>query len=220
MAEPKDEKQTEEQEVSQKDLFGELEKNDVKVEDSTAEQMKENILSDKGGSNFLGIGVHDVVVSSVELTKASTGTFGLQFNVENEDGQGRVKMWLSEAALPYTIENVSRLVVHNAEADKKDAARNMMSNIISAKELFNTVQAILAELEKKKKPFTAYLSIRERADGSTYKDKNGVERASTESNLLSYRPKETPTQSVVKATGGEVVTKNDGSGIDISNLPF
>lgn len=204
--------------AEQTDLFGELEKNDVVVEDSAAETMKENILNDRGGANYLGIGVHDVTVTSVELTKASTGTLGIQFNVENEDGQGRVKMWLSEAALPYTIENISRLMVHNAADDKKDAARNHMSNIVSAKELFETVQETI-KVRGTKLPFKAFLSIRERADGSTYTDKNGVERASTESNLLSYRPKETATQSVAKATGGEVAAGEEKEDL-LKGLPF
>jgi len=202
--------------AEQKDLFGELEKNDVQVADDAAEKMKENIMTDKGGGNYLGIGVHDVAVTSVELVKASTGTLGIQFNVENEDGQGRVKMWLSEAALPYTIENISRLVVHNAAGDQKEAARTMMANIVSAKSLFKTVQLILVELEKNKKPFVAHLSIREARDGSVYTDKNGVERASTESNLLSYRPKETSTQAAIAATGGELVADKD----TINGLPF
>jgi len=201
--------------AEQKDLFGELEKNDVKVADDAAEKMKENIMTDKGGANYLGIGVHDVAVTSVELVKASTGTLGIQFNVENEDGQGRVKMWLSEAALPYTIENVSRLMIHNADEDKKDAARNFMSNIVSAKSLFETLVETL-KVRGEKKPFTAFLSIREAKDGSVYTDKNGVERPSTESNLLSYRPKETSTQAVIAATGGELVADKD----TINGLPF
>lgn len=199
--------------AEQKNLFGELEKNDVKVAEDAAEKMKENILNDRGGANYLGIGIHDVTVTSVELVQASTGTMGIQFNVENEDGQGRVRMWLSEGALPYTIENISRLVVHNAEEAKKEAARNMMANIVSAKELFTMVQSILATLAEKKTPFTGFLSIREAKDGSTYKDKNGVDRPSTESNLLSYRPKETAVQSAVAATGGELV-------VDGVELPF
>lgn len=205
----------------QKDLLGQLEKNDVKVDKEAAEKMKDNIINDKGGGSYLGLGVHDVAVSGVELTQARTGTMGIKFSVENEDGKSDVTMWLSEGALPYTIENISRLVVHNAEADKKDAARNMMSNIVSAKELFSKVQEILATLEKKKTPFTCYLSIREAKDGSTYTDKNGEEKASLERNLLSYRPKETPTQSVAKATGGEAIVPTDKNGKpDISGLPF
>jgi len=199
--------------AEQTDLFGELEKNDVKVADDAAATMKENIMKDRGSANYLGIGVHDVAVTSAELVKAGTGTMGIQFNVENEDGQGRVRMWLSEGALPYTIENVSRLMVHNAPTDKKDEARNYMANIVSAKDLFNTVAETL-KVRKEKNPFVAVLSIREAKNGSTYTDKNGVERPSTESNLLSYRPKETPVQSAVAATGGELIAA------DGSELPF
>lgn len=205
-----------EEEKLQASLFGELEKSDVKVTKEAAEVMKENILKDKGSASYLGIGVHDVTVTGAELVKAGTGTLGIQFNVENEDGQGRVRMWLSEGALPYTIENVSRLLVHNAADDKKDEARNFMSNIVSAKELFTVVTDTLKARAANKKPFVAVLSIREAKDGSTYTDKNGVERVSTESQLLSWKPKETTVQSVVTATGGEVVSDKD----ILSGLPF
>lgn len=198
----------------QQDLFGELEKNDVSVPKDAAEKMKDNILNDKGGANYLGIGIHDVTVTAVELVQAKTGTMGMKFLVENAEGKSDVSMWLSEGALPYTIENVSRLVVHNAEEAKKDAARTMMSNIVSAKELYNVVQEILATLEKKKTPFVAYLSIREDKNGATYKDKDGNDKPSLDRNLLSYRPKETPVQSAVAATGGTLLA-DDGT-----ELPF
>ena len=204
-----------EQEVTQADLLGQLEKDNVKVDKSTAEVMKEKILSDTGGKSYLGIGVHEVTVTGVELAQAKTGTLGLQFNVENEDGQGRHKMWLSENALPYTIESVSRLLVHNAAEDKKDEARNYMSNIVSAKEVYAVMVNTLAAREKTGKPFEAVFTISPAKDGSTYTDKNGVERPSTETKLLSYRPKETAVQAVVQATGGEALPKDV-----LGNLPF
>lgn len=203
--------------AEQKDLFGELEKNDVKVEKETAEKMKDNILNDKGGGNYLGIGVHEVVLTAVELVQAKTGTMGIKFLVENADGRGEVSMWLSEAALPYTIENVSRLMVHNAAKDKKDEARTFMSNIVSAKELYETIVQTLEVRKKTKAPFQCWLSIREDRNGATYKDKDGNEKPSLERNLLSYQPKETPVQSAVKVTGGEVVSKDE---LNINNLPF
>ena len=197
-------------------LFGELEKNDVKVADDAAEKMKENILNDKGGQNYLGIGVHEVQVTSVELTKAKTGTLGIRFNVENADGRSDATMWLSEAALPYTIENVSRLFVHNAPDDKKADARQHMANINSAKALFDTVTEALKARAKLKKPFMVYLSIAEDKSGRTYTDKNGEEKPSLTRNLLSYRPKETPVQTVAKTLPGAEPATN----IDLSELPF
>lgn len=203
-------------EKSQADLFGQLEKNDVTVDKDKAAEMKENILNDKGAANYLGIGVHEVEVVSIEITEAKTGTLGIKFNVENADGKNDVTMWLSEAALPYTIENVSRLVVHNAEDAKKDAARTMMANIVSAKDLFNTLKEVIETLAKKKTPFSCYLSVREARDGSTYTNSQGEEKPSLERNLLSYRPKETPTQAAIAVTGGEVVADKD----TINGLPF
>lgn len=202
--------------AEQKDLFGELEKSDVKVADDAAEKMKENILNDKGGANYLGIGIHDVEVTSVELTKASTGTLGIKFNVENDEGRSDVTMWLSEAALPYTIENVSRLLVHNATEANKEAARNHMSNVVSAKELYEVVTTTLEARAKNKAPFVAVLSISEDKSGRTYTNKDGEVKPSLVRNLLSYRPKETAVQSAVAATGGELVADKD----TIDGLPF
>lgn len=200
--------------AEQADLFGELQETDVKVADDKAAEMRENILKDKGGANYLGIGVHEVEVTSAELTKAKTGTLGIRFNVENADGRSDVTMWLSEAALPYTIENISRLLVHNATDKNKEAARNHMANVVSAKELYEVVTTTLEARVKNKAPFVAYLSIREDQSGRTYTDKNGEEKPSLTRNLLSYRPKETPVQSAVAATGGELLAA------DGTELPF
>lgn len=213
MAQTEDEKA---KAAEQTDLFGELEANDVKVADDAAEKMKENILNDKGGANYLGIGIHDVEVTSVELTKASTGTLGIKFNVENDEGRSDVTMWLSEAALPYTIENVSRLLVHNATEANKEAARNHMSNVVSAKELYEVVTTTLEARAKNKAPFVAVLSISEDKSGRTYTNKDGEVKPSLVRNLLSYRPKETAVQSAVAATGGELVADKD----TIDGLPF
>lgn len=201
-------------EVTQRDLFGQLEKSDVKIDKDAAAKMKENILNDKGSVNYLGIGIHDVTVTSVELTQAKTGTLGMKFLVENADGKSDVTMWLSENALPYTIENVSRLLVHNAAEDKKDEARNFMSNIVSAKDLFNAVSETLKTRAQNKKPFVAVLSIREDQSGRTYTNANGETKPSLTRNLLSYRPKETTVQSAVQATGGELLAE------DGTSLPF
>lgn len=213
MAQTEDEKAKAAEQV---DLFGELEANDVVVADDAAEKMKDNILNDKGGANYLGIGIHDVTVTSVELAKASTGTLGIKFNVENEDGRSDVTMWLSEAALPYTIENVSRLLVHNATEPNKEKARNHMSNVVSAKELYEIVTVTLEERAKNKAPFVGVLSISEDKSGRTYTNKDGEVKPSLVRNLLSYRPKETPVQSAVAATGGELVADKD----TIDGLPF
>lgn len=206
--------------AEQKDLFAELEKNDVKVADDAAAQMKENILNDKGGANYLGIGVHEVVVTGVELTKASTGTLGMKLLVENDEGRSDVTFWLSEAAIPYSIENISRLMVHNALTDeKKEKARVHMSNITSAKELFDLVKQTLEVREREKLPFQAFLSIREDQSGRTYTNKDGEEKPSLVRNLLSYKPKETVTQSVAKATGGEVAAGQEKEDL-LKDLPF
>lgn len=198
--------QTEEEKL-QASLFGELEKSDVKVASDKAAEMKENILKARAGGSYLGLGIHDVFIQSVELIKANSGTIGMRFNVENPDGKNDATFWLSEAALPYTIENVSRLVVHNTPEEKKDDARNFMSNIVSAKEVFEIAKAKLTG-------GVAVLSVRE-SKTQTYTDtKTGEIKPSLEKNLLSYRPKEDTQQSAAKAMGGGAPV-DDKTKIDI-----
>jgi hypothetical protein len=192
----------------QKDLLGQLAKNDVTINKKAAEKMKGEILT-ASTSRWLGVGVHEVFIQAVELVQAKTGTMGMKFIVENDEGKGEVTMWLSEGALPYTIKNVSGLVVHSTDADKKDKARTFMANVVSAKELFDIAKDKLIQAQ-------CWLSIRESRDGSTYTDKNGEQRPSLDRNLLSYEPKQTPTQTVAKATGGEVVVDED----ILKNIPF
>lgn len=210
MAQTKEEKDAAAEQAS---LFGELEQNDVKVADDKAAEMKENILKARAGGNYLGIGIHDVFIQSVELFKANSGTLGIRFNLENEDGKNDVAMWLSEGALPYTIENVSRLVVHNTPEDKKADARNFMSNIVSAKDLFEVAKEKLTD-------GVAVLSIREAKDGSTYKDKDGNDKPSLDKNLLSYRPKESPAQAVTSVMGGGTAVTPPKDGEKKLDIPF
>lgn len=194
-----------EQETSQADLLKQLEKSDVKVAGDKVSEMKENILKAESGGAWLGLGVHDVFIQSIELTQAKTGTLGMKFTVHNEDGKNEVTFWLSEAALPYTIENVSRLVVHNTTEAKKDAARNFMSNIVSAKELLKVAQEKLID-------GVAVLVVKE-SKTQTYTTKTGEVRPSTERSLQSWKPKETDKSKVEKTMG-------QTSDIDLSELPF
>lgn len=200
-----------EEEKLQKELLKELENNDVKVAKGAAAKMKENILNDNSG-NWLGLGVHEVSVDKIELTRAKSGTLGMEFTVSNADGKATVTMWLSEAALPYTIENCSRLVVHNAEQDKKDSARNFMSNILSAKELFDTMVKMLDQRKKAKKEFTCWASIRE-SKTQTYVNKEGNTVPSIERSLLSFKPKED-----AKAVATEMLDNSED--VDLSEVPF
>lgn len=199
------------EEKLQKELLKELGNNDVKVAKDAAAKMKENILNDNNG-NWLGLGVHEVSVDKVELTRAKSGTLGMEFTVSNADGKATVTMWLSQAALPYTIENCSRLVVHNAEQDKKDSARNFMSNILSAKELFDTMVKMLEQRKKAGKEFACWLSVKE-SETHTYINKNGEEVPSIERSLLSFKPKEKAKTAVEKMI-------DDSEDVDLSEVPF
>jgi hypothetical protein len=199
--------QTEEEKL-QASLFAQLEKEDVKVADDKVAQMKENIEKASTGQSWLGLGVHEVFVKSIELTQAKTGTLGMKFTVENEEGKNEVTKWLSEGALPYTIENVSRLIVHNTPEDKKTAARNHMANIVSAKDIVAIAKEKLIEGQ-------VWLSVKDKGD--TYTDtKTGELKPSYDRDLLSYKPKQTQEQAVA-----ELVSKSkDASPEEKLNIPF
>lgn len=198
-----------EDEKLQASLFGELEKTDVKVSGDAAEKMKENIVNDRGSSNYLGLGVHEVFIQKIELVKANSGTLGMRFDVENADGKNDATFWLSEAALPYTIENVSRIVVHNTPEADKEKARNYLSNITSAKEIFNVAKEKLID-------GVCYLSVKE-SKTQTYTDKNtGEIKPSLEKNLTSWKPKEDVQQAAAKAVGGGTPISEEAK----SEIPF
>jgi len=189
----------------QKQLEDALAKSDVKVAGDAADKMKENILKARDGMPWLGVGVHTVTITNVELTQAKTGTLGVKFTVTNSEGKNEVTKWLSEGALPYTIENLSAIAVHNAPEDKKADIRNAMTNVNGAKQVYDIAKAKFVG-------YQCWLSVKE-STTQTYTDKNGVERPSQEKNILSYQPKETPAQYAAKV--------EDGSNpVDLSALPF
>lgn len=187
---------------------------DTKITDEQAKEMEENIMKDDF-KQYLGIGIHEVEVDSVELFEAKTGSVGIKFNVSNDEGESDVVFWVTQGALPYTIENISRLMVHNAREEKKDDARKMMRNTRSAKELWDIVEATIQARKKQKLPFKGYLSVRY-DEKNTYTSKTGEEKPSIVRNLMAYRPKETPSQA--KAVAKDVVEKSDK--VDLADLPF
>lgn len=187
-----------EEEKLQASLFAELEKADVKVSGDAAEKMKENIVSARDGGSFLGVGIHDVFINSIELIKANSGTLGMRLNVENEDGKNDATFWLSEAALPYTIENVSRLIVHNTPVDKKTDARTFMSNIVSAKQLL--------EVAKEKLIGGVGVLVISESKTQTYTNTTtGEIKPSLEKSLQTWKPKADAQQAAAAVVGGGAV---------------
>lgn len=189
----------------QKDLEAQLATSDVKVDSNATEKMKENILKSGSGEPWLGLGVHDVKITSVELRQAKTGTLGMNISVANDDGKNEVTMWLSERALPYTIENVSQIGVHNTPELKRAELRNAMINVTSAKEVYDIAKAKFVG-------FQCWLSVTE-SKTNTYVDKNGETKPSIDRRLTGYKPKDTASQRISKEMGG-------GEAVNVADLPF
>lgn len=200
-----------EEEKLQKELLKELENNDVKVAEKEAKKMKENILNGDSG-NWLGLGVHEVSIDKVKLFRANTGTLGMEFTVSNADGKATVPMWLSEKSLPLVIERCSRLMVLNAPEEKKNDTRTFMSNILSAKELFDTIVKTLTHCKKVNKEFKCWLLAKE-SETQTYTNDKGEEKPQIDRYLLSYQPKEKAKTAVEKMI-------DDSEDVDLSEVPF
>lgn len=189
--------------MEQKDLEKLLAKDDTKVSSEDVAKMKENILKAGAGGNWLGVGVHDVEITGVELTQAKTGTLGIKFTVENDEGMNEVTMWLSERALPYTIQNISAIGVHNTPEEKREKLRTLMANVTSAQEAYEIAKAKFVG-------FKAYLDIKE-SKTQTYTNKYGETKPSLERNLRAYKP---------KVTVEQVLSQDGGEKVDLDEVPF
>ena len=192
--------------MNQKELQAQLKKDNIKVEGDEAKKMAEDI-TNGNDKQFLGVGVHEVKIVEMELTKADTGTLGIKFDVENEEGQNMVSMWLSPKALPYTIRNISRLIIHNTPEDKKEKAKEFLAKIDSAEKIYEVACEKLMGAK-------AFLQVKE-SETRTYTNAHGETKASLDRSLLSYKPveKKTDVQKVA-----EVMASDDE--LDLGDIPF
>lgn len=197
-------------EVTQSELEKKLAEQDVKVAKEDLDEMHENIMH-SGGDRWLGVGVHEVKIQEVSLVEAKTGTLGIKFVVANEEGKQETVNWLSEKALPYTIAFLSSIAVHNTAEEKRDALRQGMTKIDSAKQAYEIARAKFVG-------FSGYLQVTE-SKTQEYTDKRtGEVKPSLETRLLSYKPNQTGEQKVQQAMGGgEKVEKDE---VDLNELPF
>lgn len=198
---------------TQAELEKKLEETNVKLGDEERGKMNERLIQ----KEYLPMGVHEVEIKKVELIEAKTGTLGIEFTVEKDKMVGSAKMWLSEAALPYTLSNIGQIAIHNAKPVDKDKMRTMVARLDTAKSGYEVASKMVG-----KKAFY----VLDYDPKNKYENRFGEMVPSWRSRLLPYAPKaETlnlePTEEVSNNTVEKTKrTMGGGEELDLSDMPF
>lgn len=155
-------------------------------------------------------GIHEVKIQGITLEDEGTERF--EVGVKGKNGeQATVRMYLTEKAMKYTIDNLRKIVVHNTpDKLKKDAARDEVNAC-------KTTEELLGLLQKKLENADCWYSKFKNGQQYQAVDKDGTEvtRDSYDTRLSSFEP--TPPKNVVTAQkaaavvgGGEITKDNLG----------
>lgn len=205
---------------AQKDLLNELQKENIKMSTQAIDDLQKRL--ENLENHYLPKGVHDVEIEKVELMKSTNGTYGMKFFVKNQEGNGSAVYWLSENALLYTIENCTRLLVHNVEDEKKKAGiRDYFSIITTASEVFEAMYKSIERAKKEKKPLKGVLVIEE-DESRTYTNNKGEEKPGLNSSLLWYKPEvdKKPKAKMSVKSIADIFNDDGVEEIDTSDVPF
>lgn len=68
---------------------------------------------------YFDVGVHEVYITGAHKVEPQTGSPYIEVTVlGDEDTTDDIRVYISEAAAPYTIANLARIAVHNAPTDE------------------------------------------------------------------------------------------------------
>lgn len=97
--------------------------------------VKVNPLEDKDfeskAGNYFGVGVYEVQLVALKPVTPDSGAPYINVTVRGEEDQeADLRLYISDAAAPYTIANLGRIAVHNQEGEtKKQAIRDSFKKI-------------------------------------------------------------------------------------------
>lgn len=186
--------------------FDEVIKEDITMTDDDMARLEE--VMNRTPKNYLDIGVHRVNITKVSPVVANSGTAGIEFTVENADGESTATCWITPKTLPYVVARISRILVHNKPESEKTAAKAKMKEIKSARNLYAVCSGLIGK--------ECWLQISEA--NTTYVNKNGETKYNLNREIDGYemKPKAPKPQleQVAQAVGGE---KTD---IDLNDIPF
>lgn len=131
---------------------------------------------------FIGDGIHKVTILGVTGGETAEGKEFIEFTVKDESGaEGNARMWFTtDKAIKYTFSVIRSLFAHNALADKKEAAKEMVNKTKNSDELVELCNKVLTGKE-------VWYEV-EKSD-RTYTNAAGELKYSYNRNLYGYEPK-------------------------------
>lgn len=159
---------------------------------------------------YFGVGVHEVYIEKIKSEKPEKGApfFSVEVlgSVNDLEVRDDVRLYISEAAAPYTLANLARIAVHNKQTEKeKDAVREAFKAITDTDEIDQ-------KFLDKFKDMQAWILVEE--DMGSPKPNGGYY---TRASLYSYKPQASTNAS--KMTAEDLVSDNNEK-IDLEEIPF
>jgi hypothetical protein len=163
-------------------------------------------LSDKDFAErkpYFDVGVHEVFITEATKVAPETGAPYIEVTVIGQnDETDNLRLYISEAAAPYTLANLARIAVHNAKDDAaKDKVREAFKKI-------DDTDLIDEKFLAKFKDMQAWILTKEDTTGQQKPNGGFYLR----SQLYSWEPKAEPSD----------INKDieNGKPIDVSEIPF
>lgn len=151
-----------------------------------------------------GIGVYEVTIKDIDLEENANGKPYFKVTVAGENGEetDRIKMYLTEKAVPWTMATIQGIMVHNAKSDlAKDKVKKYLRTLEEADDL-DPAKVVGAK---------AWLKVTQTDQEFTRDD--GTTGYYNDFQLTSYKPKQ---------NAEELVTEMMASGtpVEVEDVPF
>lgn len=185
------------------------------------EELKQVVITEKELAEpcYFDLGIHEVEIAGVEITKTDNGKFYAEVAVAGSDGRkDKVRLWLhTPDTRRISIDTVRRVLVHKqTDGAMKQAVRDRF------KEIRNL--ADFAVFLKKMTGCGAWLELSKDPE-RTYQNNRGEMVPSINRRLFAYKPNPQKADPKIKAieadTDGTIHYDEDMSGeVDLSDIPF
>jgi len=160
----------------------------------------------QGGAGFYEEGVYPVQIIDVTGGETDKGSEFFEFEVAGAEGQeGKVRVYFTDKAKPYSFNTIRSIFVHNTVEKKKDEVRAMVDKCKNTEELLKLCDALRGK--------DCWLLVQ--YTGETYTNpSSGKSYKNANRNLYGYEPRFTPTPSTNAA---DSVKKDVGGGEEITS---
>jgi len=164
---------------------------------------------------FIREGIHSVTIEKVGFEKNANDKPYLNVEVKDENGnEGAAKIWFTGAAIPYSINTIRTIFVHNASNEEDKEKLRQFFKGLEGKSLYE-----LSQFTDKLVGKQAWYSVRKTDE--TYEDKDGNTKSRYDRSIWGYEPtfkdeKETASKDVALS----VEEFEEAPEFDLSDIPF